>query len=166
MTSPFRLRFNTRVERHGDRVGRTTNSLNYVAARLRKKWNCPITSLETPAGMGASPNLEVAELSDGQGRALSTHKTQQSYEGCAKRTAKRMFSAARRRYAHRLTNETATPVQNEQGTVVQNEMAGKKHLSISETNGALGEIRTPDPRNRNPMLYPAELRVLESRRND
>ena len=26
-------------------------------------------------------------------------------------------------------------------------------------NGALGEIRTPDPRNRNPMLYPAELRA-------
>src|SRR5207248_3275888 len=26
--------------------------------------------------------------------------------------------------------------------------------------GALGEIRTPDPRNRNPMLYPAELRAL------
>jgi hypothetical protein len=26
-------------------------------------------------------------------------------------------------------------------------------------SGALGEIRTPDPRNRNPMLYPAELRV-------
>jgi hypothetical protein len=24
-------------------------------------------------------------------------------------------------------------------------------------NGALREIRTPDPRNRNPMLYPAEL---------
>ena len=27
-------------------------------------------------------------------------------------------------------------------------------------NGALREIRTPDPRNRNPMLYPAELRAL------
>ena len=26
-------------------------------------------------------------------------------------------------------------------------------------SGALGEIRTPDPRNRNPMLYPAELRA-------
>jgi hypothetical protein len=26
-------------------------------------------------------------------------------------------------------------------------------------DGALGAIRTPDPRNRNPMLYPAELRV-------
>src|ERR1700755_135757 len=28
--------------------------------------------------------------------------------------------------------------------------------------GALGEIRTPDPRNRNPMLYPAELRAHQS----
>src|ERR1700722_375284 len=28
-----------------------------------------------------------------------------------------------------------------------------------DRNGALGEIRTPDPRNRNPMLYPAELRA-------
>ena len=30
--------------------------------------------------------------------------------------------------------------------------------------GALGEIRTPDPRNRNPMLYPAELRAPVLRR--
>lgn len=30
---------------------------------------------------------------------------------------------------------------------------------VAPTNGALGAIRTPDPRNRNPMLYPAELRV-------
>ena len=30
--------------------------------------------------------------------------------------------------------------------------------------GALGEIRTPDPRNRNPMLYPAELRAHWQRR--
>src|SRR4051794_17698928 len=27
------------------------------------------------------------------------------------------------------------------------------------TSGALGEIRTPDPRIRSPMLYPAELRA-------
>jgi hypothetical protein len=57
--------------------------------------------------------LEEAELTDGQGRALSTHKTQQSYEGYAKRTAKRMLSATRKRHAHRLANETATSVQNE-----------------------------------------------------
>jgi hypothetical protein len=29
--------------------------------------------------------------------------------------------------------------------------------------GALGEIRTPDPRIRSPMLYPAELRALSLR---
>lgn len=59
--------------------------------------------------------LEEAELTDGQGRALSTHKTQQSYEGYAKRTSKRMLSATRKRHAHRLTgqkNEPATSVQN------------------------------------------------------
>src|SRR3954454_23204922 len=30
---------------------------------------------------------------------------------------------------------------------------------VLDRNGALGEIRTPDPRNRNPKLYPAELRA-------
>src|SRR5258708_33232163 len=30
------------------------------------------------------------------------------------------------------------------------------------TSGALGEIRTPDPRIRSPVLYPAELRAHES----
>ena len=32
-------------------------------------------------------------------------------------------------------------------------------MEIAREAGALGAIRTPDPRNRNPMLYPAELRV-------
>src|ERR1700724_2325190 len=32
--------------------------------------------------------------------------------------------------------------------------------------GALGEIRTPDPRIRIPMLYPAELRAREAARPD
>jgi hypothetical protein len=35
----------------------------------------------------------------------------------------------------------------------------KNPLISSLCAGALGEIRTPDPRNRNPMLYPAELRA-------
>ena len=38
----------------------------------------------------------------------------------------------------------------------QNREKFSKHNAL---NGALGEIRTPDPRNRNPMLYPAELRA-------
>jgi hypothetical protein len=35
----------------------------------------------------------------------------------------------------------------------------KKPFICKPRFGALGEIRTPDPRNRNPMLYPAELRA-------
>ena len=73
--------------------------------------------------------LEEAELTDGQGRALSTHKTQQSYEGYAKRTAKRMLSATRKRHAHRLAgqqNETGVSVQNEAADSVQNEVAKER----------------------------------------
>jgi 3-polyprenyl-4-hydroxybenzoate decarboxylase len=70
--------------------------------------------------------LQEAELTDGQGRALSTHKTHKSYEGHAKRTAKRMLSVTRKRHAHRLANETVTDVQNEASEAVQNENEGKQ----------------------------------------
>ena len=73
---------------------------------------------------GGMTELEEAELTDGQGRALSTHKTQQSYEGYAKRTAKRMLSATKKRHAHRMANEQATNVQNAGPTPVQNEKGG------------------------------------------
>ncbi len=70
--------------------------------------------------------LEEAELTDGQGRALSTHKTQKAYEGYAKRISKRMLSATEKRCAHRLANEQtenehATDVQNGAPDSVQNE---------------------------------------------
>jgi len=45
--------------------------------------------------------LEEAELTDGQGRALSAHKSR-AYEGYAKRTMKRALTATRKRHAHRL----------------------------------------------------------------
>jgi hypothetical protein len=64
--------------------------------------------------------LEEAELTDGQGRALSTHRTQQSYEGYAKRSSKRMLSATKKRYAHRLANQQETSVQNAAHDGVQN----------------------------------------------
>ena len=35
-----------------------------------------------------------------------------------------------------------------------------KKLETNANTGAPGAIRTPDLRNRNPSLYPAELRVL------
>jgi hypothetical protein len=98
------------------------SSLNHVVARIRKKIEGvpPHFTLDA-CRHGGMTELEEAELTDGQGRALSTHKTQQSYEGYAKRTAKRMLSATRKRHAHRLANETATSIQNEGTDGVQNE---------------------------------------------
>ena len=62
---------------------------------------------------GGMTELEEAELTEGQGRALSAAQDAESYAGYAKRTEKRMLSATRKRHAHRLANETATDVQNE-----------------------------------------------------
>jgi hypothetical protein len=69
---------------------------------------------------GGMTELEKAELTDGQGRALSAHRTQQSYERYAKRNLKRAFSATRKRHAHKLANEPSTVIQNEQENGVQN----------------------------------------------
>jgi hypothetical protein len=56
--------------------------------------------------------LEEAELTDGQGRALSGHRSK-AYEGCAKRTMKRALAATRKRYAHELAaNASGTEFQN------------------------------------------------------
>ena len=49
--------------------------------------------------------LEEAALTEGQGRALSGHKTAQAYRGYAKETFDRALSATRKRHAHRLANK-------------------------------------------------------------
>lgn len=49
---------------------------------------------------GGMTELEEAGLTDGQGRALSTHRSR-AYEGYAKRTAKRMLNATKVRHQHR-----------------------------------------------------------------
>lgn len=54
-------------------------------------------------------------------RALSAHRTQQSYMGYAKRTEQRVLAATRKRHAHRLAHEMAIDVQDEQQKTVQNE---------------------------------------------
>jgi len=50
-----------------------------------------------------------AELTTGQGRALSGHRTERSYGGYAKITMERALAATRKRHAHRLVNEKAHP---------------------------------------------------------
>ncbi|MGA7308929.1 MAG: hypothetical protein WBX05_08270, partial [Pseudolabrys sp.] len=65
--------------------------------------------------------LEEAALTDGQGRALSAHKSQQGYEGYAKRTMERAMSATRKRHAHRLANAAGTEFRNETRNRFRNE---------------------------------------------
>jgi hypothetical protein len=70
---------------------------------------------------GGMTELEEAELTDGQGRALSGHRTQRAYEGYAKRTLERALPATRKRYAHALANAQGTSVQNATRSAVQND---------------------------------------------
>jgi hypothetical protein len=48
--------------------------------------------------------LEEAELTDGQGRALSGHKTAQAYRGYLKETMMQALAATRKRHAHLLVS--------------------------------------------------------------
>ena len=70
---------------------------------------------------GGMTELEEAALTEGQGRALSGHKTAQAYRGYAKETFDRALSATRKRHAHRLANEQETNVRNEGRIGVRNE---------------------------------------------
>ena len=64
---------------------------------------------------------KVKELTDGQGRALSRHKTRQAYAGYAKQSLERSLPATRKRYAHRLANARGTDIQNDGRNQFQND---------------------------------------------
>jgi hypothetical protein len=59
---------------------------------------------------------EETELTEGQGRALSAHRTKESCAGYAK-----VLFATRKRHAHWLANQVATSIQNEPIERIQNE---------------------------------------------
>ena len=62
---------------------------------------------------GGMTELEEAELTDGQGRALSGHKTAQAYKGYAKETMQRALAATRKRHAHLLMQRQIDEQQQE-----------------------------------------------------
>src|SRR5580765_4043663 len=78
------------------------SGMQKIVHTMRDKIGLPSMFTLDACRHGGMTELEEAELTDGQGRALSAHKSQQAYEGYAKRTAKRMLSATRKRHAHRL----------------------------------------------------------------
>jgi hypothetical protein len=92
--------------------------IHKLVRRMRKKVGLPAIFTLDACRHGGMTELEEAELTDGQGRALSAHRSQQSYEGYAKRTMERALSATRKRHAHRLTNTTGTDVSERQRKIV------------------------------------------------
>lgn len=105
------------------------STMQHIVQRMRKKLGLSDLFTFDACRHGGMTELEEAELTDGQGRALSAHRTQKSYEGYAKRTEKRMLSATRKRYAHRLANEMATSVQNEQQNAAQNRVQEQRMIN-------------------------------------
>jgi hypothetical protein len=94
--------------------------LSKVVRDLRAKLELPATFTLDACRHGGMTELEEAELTDGQGRALSAHRSR-AYEGYAKRTLKRALAATRKRYAWRLTNESGTEFRNEMRFGFRNE---------------------------------------------
>ena len=97
-----------------------------IVHTMRDKIGLPPTFTLDACRHGGMTELEEAELTDGQGRALSAHKRQQAYEGYAKRTMERALSATRKRHAHRLANAGGTNIQNEPQNDIQNAGASQK----------------------------------------
>jgi len=96
------------------------SGMQKIVHTMRDKLGLPSTFTLDACRHGGMTELEEAELTDGQGRALSAHKSQQAYEGYAKRTIERALSATRKRHAHRLANAGGTNIQNEPQNNVQN----------------------------------------------
>jgi hypothetical protein len=59
---------------------------------------------------GGMTELEEAELTTGEGKVLSGHRTDRAYGGYAKTTMKRALAATRKRHAHRLANVERTKI--------------------------------------------------------
>ncbi|MBN9007288.1 MAG: hypothetical protein J0H40_17965 [Rhizobiales bacterium] len=77
-------------------------SMGRLVRGLREELGLPPTFTLDACRHGGMTELEEAELTDGQGRALSAHRSK-AYEGYAKRTAKRAMAATRKRHAYRIT---------------------------------------------------------------
>ena len=99
-----------------------------LVRRLRNDAGLPPTFTLDACRHGGMTELEEAELTDGQGRALSAHKSR-AYEGYAKRTMERALAATRKRHAHRIaasSNAQGTEFRNEAQSEFRNDDSGRK----------------------------------------
>jgi integrase len=99
----------------------TAMTMAKVVVKIRGTLGLPSTFTLDACRHGGMTELEEAELTDGQGRALSGHRSQRAYEGYAKRTLARALPATRKRYAHKLANVTGTDFRNEERIPFRND---------------------------------------------
>ena len=103
---PMIMRRIEKGERKGDAKVWSYPGMEKAVQQLRKKIDgvSPLFTLDA-CRHGGMTELEEAELTDGQGRALSGHKTSQAYRGYAKETMRRALAATRKRHAHLLAQK-------------------------------------------------------------
>jgi hypothetical protein len=119
-----------KARRDGTTEPYTAMQMGKIVRKLRDRLGLPATFTLDACRHGGMTELEEAELTDGQGRALSGHRTQRAYEGYAKRSLERALPATRKRYAHALANVQSTSVQNAPVSGVQNE-SGSDNVAIA-----------------------------------
>lgn len=104
-------------------------------------WGCIEKGRPEPAAVAVicfewlqRPENVVAGITDGQGRALSGHKTTQAYKGYAKETMQRALAATRKRHAHLLT-------QRQLEQEAQAKAEGGEQISTEFRNKGAGTFR-------------------------
>jgi hypothetical protein len=111
------------------------SGMQTIVHTMRDKIGLPSTFTVDACRHGGMTELEEGELTDGQGRALSAHKTASAYAGYAKRTMERALSATRKRHAHRLANAAGTEFRNETRKQFRNEDRRRDETPVKVMKG-------------------------------
>jgi histone acetyltransferase (RNA polymerase elongator complex component) len=90
------------------------STMQHKVQRIRVKLELPSHFTFDACRHGGMTELEEAELTDGQAARFQRTGRSKVTSATPKRTEKRLLAATRKRHAHRLANEMATDVQNEQ----------------------------------------------------
>ena len=109
--------------------------------KLRDKLKLPSTFTLDACRHGGMTELEQAELTDGQGRALSGHRTQRAYQGYAKRSLKRALPGTRKRHAHRVATAAAEQAQADRAGKIVQKAAPKDKAGTKFCNGVTDKFR-------------------------
>jgi hypothetical protein len=118
---PMIMQHMQKGEKKGQAILWSYTGLQKAMKKLRKELKVSPLFTFDACRHGGMTELEEAELTDGQGMALSGHRTKQAYRGYAKETMKRAVAATRKRHAFRLqAEEEQERVQEQTGMEFRN----------------------------------------------